>query len=472
MPKRVEVERYVDESGIFAKDQAITQIERALKDRSTYADAFEKAMSAFADALAHNDRARQDFYHMLDEVHATGLLEMVKRHTHDLQYHIAEHAAEVAYDTDISLRKLYSHKFPNDSIKNDMMRHIAIAAAAWHDIIQAKGAPHNELESAKAFSKHLLKKISQFKKQHSELADTITELKKYLDFIADELIVYDTWLVFSLNDKKEIVAKTLRQHTKELDANEHTSPDKLSNTMFQRLSFAADAISISDTSRFALEHVRNEKLLLHSLANLSEDAQAAIARLFHSIGMPDPDAQEAFLGLMGQDIRMFPELNTTSISHISNEDYQYYMHTLHTLRRDGENQDHIDFKKPLDLFMTTMMKNALQSNIHQEINFARSIGTGIWVRHADDLVKFEAYYALLNDSDKSALGKALFILSTKEQPGRALLMANEAFKSAVKQAHAGDALLTFFHLKDKTVAANLDAYQKMTACQTTPRNSH
>lgn len=456
MPKSKLVDEYVEESGIFAKDQAIAQLTIANQQRSAYADAFESAITAFSDTLMQDEKARCDFYDMLDQAHIDGLVEMVKRHTHKMQYHIAEHAAEVAHDTDVTLTKIYAHKFPNETLRNNIMRYIAVAAGAWHDLVQSKGAPDNEIESAKEFTNYLRVKFSHFGKKHPACRNAIYELTKYLDFIANELIVYDTWLVFSLNKDRKIVAKTLRQHSRALD------PDNMPHTpMLERLWLAADTISVSDTSRFALEHVRDEKILVHALTQLPTDARQAIEAFFQYANMTDTNIQEEFLGLMGQDIRMFAELNTTEISHISTSDYAFFIESLYILRLDNQKYKDIDFKKLLDLFMTTLMKKALQPNIQQEINFAKAIGTGIWTRHADDLVKFQSYCATLDDAEKNSLSKGLFMLATGLQPGNALLMNNDSFKQAILHTRCASTILTFFHLKNKQATANLELYQQM-----------
>jgi hypothetical protein len=405
---------------------------------------------------------RNAFFAALNKVRGLGLVQMVKAHTNALQYHIAEHAAEVSYDTSMILERLYGRKFPapDDKLTNQIFKEIASAAAAWHDVFQADSAPFNEIASAKQFTACMQNVLTSFSHKHDKCKYAIEVLLTYMDFIASELIVYDTWLVFGLNEHHEVAVKTLRQHANSAESKgvgEHYEK----NPMIIRLALAADAISISDTSRFALEHVCETKHLVNMIAELPESSQKALNAFFDYAKLHDLKLQQEFLGLIGQGIRMFCELNSPDKAYITPHQFTFFCETMQKLRMQDKSVSSDDYKTLLHLFMTTAIKKAHKTTIQQEIYFAKAIGNGLWNRHAHDLEILAKYYLNLDDANQIALAQAIFIMSTAYQEGLVLLRADNTFKELLKaELHPG-ALQTFLHPFQSAIKEELRVYERL-----------
>src|SRR5690606_6353648 len=139
---------------------------------------------------------------------------------------------------------IYSHKFPenDDQLTNDVFKQIAIAAAIWHDVVQKDNSPINEIESAKEFSNCFQVILNKFIREFPQCKNTVQQFLLNINFIANELIVYDTWLIFGSNGSEDISVKTLRQHANIAESN-GIQIQYEKNPMFMRLAYAADAIS-------------------------------------------------------------------------------------------------------------------------------------------------------------------------------------------------------------------------------------
>jgi hypothetical protein len=159
---------------------------------------FEKDVESLIVALSHHEKAKADFFLLLEKIRAQGLVEMVKQKADYTTYHIAEHAAEATYDTGKVLETALGANFPalEDNFANLFFQKLAQSAVAWHDVVQGLGPPDNEIKSANAFVKKMQQALLDFKKKYPALENDIAAFEKHLIFISNELIVYHTWLVW------------------------------------------------------------------------------------------------------------------------------------------------------------------------------------------------------------------------------------------------------------------------------------
>jgi hypothetical protein len=240
-----------------------------------------------------------------------------------------------------------------------------------------------------------------------------------------------------------MTAMTLAQRLNEV------APDSLSSMSggahTKRLFLAAQTISTSDTSRFSLEHVLQEKSLLTALHAFPEPMAKVFDDFFKIAKIDTPEDQEAFLGILGASIRLFPELNipfdpaihqrtppSPRVAQITAEDHRYFVKTLDLLRTgDFSHVPPVDFGRLLTLFMETKsIKQDEKTNFEREKDFARALQRPVWTRHEIDFQLFSDYLQTLNKDSPiyNQLAKGSFVLATQFQPGGQMLRNDDAFK--------------------------------------------
>jgi hypothetical protein len=234
--------------GINAKEIIVDAINARLSSD------FEKNADNLITKLKSDSVALQDLNAMFDKVALEGYVAMHKAKPqgprNHLVYHTAEgHIPEIMEDSKKeTLRQLgVTFNAPQDDIANVLFANLARAAAAWHDVVQNLGAPKNEIESAKLFAKSMQTNLNAFKVSHPQLAGEVAKFQTNVDFISQELIVNDTWLLFSKKGDT-VKARTLGEYINEVASDANVTLTAGPN--MKRLMTAAAAVSQSDTSRF------------------------------------------------------------------------------------------------------------------------------------------------------------------------------------------------------------------------------
>jgi hypothetical protein len=466
------VKAAIDSYGTFfaAPDVPANMIVDTINDRQNQAS-FESDMSELVVALSNDEAALADFNKLFDDVGMEGIMQMYEaKPTSDndhLIYHTAHgHIPEIMDDSEKEtlnqLAKTFTNPSNQDAIANLLFANLAKAAAAWHDVVQKKGPPVNEIESAKAFEESMRAQLDKFQRKHAKFAPAIEKFKSHLNFISKELIISDTWLLWSMNSEtKAVSAKTQGEYVNEVTEKVIQAQNKLQpeertvleqqgkllkqsepGAFMTRLQCAAKSISASDTSRFSLEHVLDPvqgQLLVKSLNSMTPELQAPLQAFFTQNGITAQKEQEQFMGLLAQNLRMFGELNMPAghpaaneknTVDIKTEDHQFFLDGMNSTR-EGLGAG-IDYQKMLELFITTksFAKNPgppARENIVREQNFGKAQPQEIWHIHAARLAAFDQFVkAPENVGLLKALGECVVNLSTKFQPGYQLLQRNDS----------------------------------------------
>jgi hypothetical protein len=464
MPKLIDSnDPYFESNGEFKKkygtfsDPAIMgdHLSGLINDRSPeHAVVFEESINSLTRAFAKSPAAEKAFYNLVNECRAYGLVQMTLRRAKHSHYHTTEHAAELADDTEQSLSEKFKTEFSPHKADRLFIA-LSKAAASWHDIVQDRGAPpNNEVESAKQFVIRMNELLEDYKMKFKSMAPAVENFQKELDFLSKELIVYDTWLVFGMEPGMKLVAKPLNERVAQViqDINEKKPDAEKINVAttphMQRLFAACDMISKGDTKRFDMEHVLKDPLVLKALRNFPEAKQKILDNFFKEAGINSDREKEQFLGLMCQNIRIFPELNkpesqsatpNSSSKLITEEDHESYVKVCEDIKGSASfNVDKSSSLKTRAMFDNFMNAENLQgkNNIDREISFALAQQDPMWNRHAQHLKTFSAYVKKLNASDPKAhdsLAETLIELATRFQPGNYLLKKDKTFQAQLHE---------------------------------------
>lgn len=409
----------------------IQNIVTFINDRHQNAETYESSMTELLASLT-NQAAANDFLAMLNEVRAIGNVVMVVRKDEHHQYHNEVHSAEISHDTALELK----NKLPGNRLDHLLIRSIATAAAAWHDVIQDRSPLNNEHESAMIFEAYLDKKIQSFLTKHPACLNAVISFQKQLSFIARELIVYNTCLVTGKEskDNNKPFSKSLRQHA--MRAAQKLGISFAAGPHLQHLFLAAEVIEKNDTRRFAAMEIVEEFRTSSIFNKLQKSTTQPLNDFFDYAEQQYPalflnqrrHQQEVFLGLLSQCIRMFPELNQPPTAKISIQVLQQFINILNTLRTidNPHYHSHVNYKEIFDLFLSTLDNNGM-NNLDREIRFALAQQQEIWTTHAALLALFNTYYKTLDYDQKNKLGFCLLTASTRFQPGIAYLKMDKEF---------------------------------------------
>lgn len=399
---------------------------------------FETDMTNLLATLKTKPEAYHALLQLFDHLRAKGLVIMVKHKSNFLQYHVAAHSAEAAHDTGRVLAAEYTASYPNDTFANNFYIALAKAAAAWHDVVQFKTPPHNEKDSGIAFTNECKKQLLAYSEQFPELKEPITKFINHLTFISNELIVYDTWLVFGNDTTIGMHAKTLRVYIENV-MNDLQLPVNYGSHM-QHLLIAAKTISLSDVSRFSLSHVQSDQQMLKAFEQLPNELKTPLNNFFDYCNITSDAAKEAFLGIFSSNIRMYSELNIPAdgiepqkmpfnAAHVTTHDYEEFTNALETLRNAPEPKIiRMDYIKLFDLLMNTKCVTKNTSYMEREKNFALAQKIETWDTFASQLEGFKLYTDNLDRDQLRLLSQCLFILATKYQPGIEYLENDKTFQ--------------------------------------------
>ncbi len=462
MPKLIaSTDPYFGSNGEFKKKYGIftdpasmgDHLSELINDRSTeHGQEFEATINTLTRAFAKAPAAEKAFYNLIDECRAYGLVQMTLRRAKHSHYHTAEHAAELADDTEQALSEKYQKEFFTHKADRLFVA-LAKAAASWHDIVQDRGAPpNNEIESAKQFVIRMNELLEDYKTKYKSMGPAVENFQKQLGFISKELIVYDTWLVFGMEPGMKLVAKPLNERVAQViaDINENKPDAEKINVAatphMLRLYAASDVISKGDTKRFDMEHVLRDQMILKAVRNLPADKQKVLENFFNEARIVDDRRKEQFLGLMCQNIRIFPELNqpegktessNSNSKLISTADHDSFVKVCEDIKGSASS-DKTHSAKAASMFHNFMTTENLQgkNNIEREINFAKAQQDPMWDLHAEHLRVFAGHVKKLKMQDSKThdlLAETLIELATRFQPGNNLLKKDKPFHAQLHE---------------------------------------
>ncbi|MDR3492216.1 MAG: hypothetical protein P4M12_09290 [Gammaproteobacteria bacterium] len=419
---------------------------------------FEKTISDLLEQFTKHPSAYEDFLGLMDDLRVEGIVLMALRKGPFREYHTSEHAEELVYDLVQELTKIYERKFPRESIANSFFLELAKVAGAWHDVVQDLVPPYNEAESAKQFSDSMQKRMQKLSIAHPVMQSQIEHYIQQIKFISNELIVNATWLVLGVDTKKQAVRKNFYQYVYIALEDYNFLNRKMgmpeivlgTGNYLDRLLLAAVTIGLADTSRFLLDHVLQEQMILKVFDKLPAHLKKPWEDFFNLYHITSAQEKEMFLGQECQDFRMFPELNFPqdakmateqppfNLSHISEDDFEYFINVCDNNRLSKQVDYKIDYAHLLNMFINTKSKNKNSGiekrNIEREESFARSLQKEEWDRHADILQKFDEYVLTLDNEARNILGEVIVVLSTRFQPGFIMLQNDKKFQQKLKEA--------------------------------------
>jgi hypothetical protein len=271
-----------------------------LHARKTLATAFNSAFTALVQSLSEKSLTR--LIQLINQlVRDRGFHEAHQQRLPNAFYHDEGHAREMAHDIFYVLNDYYS---PFDKL-GKLLTALSSAAGACHDIIQGhiKAPPtlgKNEIESATLFCDYLNSAFSALRKEFSldkRLQEALTHCQPLMPFLADELIVVATNLIFSTG--KPIVYYIFDS--------ENTTPSNPAKPM-DYLDECLVAISFCDINRSRLKKVIDEKFYLSRLQDEPE-LNTELTLVFNDLRLIHDEDKEGFLIRLGQDLRMMIELD-------------------------------------------------------------------------------------------------------------------------------------------------------------------
>jgi hypothetical protein len=449
-----------------------------------HAEKFEENINSLTQAFEKNPTAEKAFYHLVDECRAFGLVQMALRRAKHSHYHTTEHAAELADDIEQGLTEKFKTEFPQDK-SNNLFIALAKAAASWHDIVQDRGVPpNNEVESAAQFVTYMNELLENYKKKFNFMTPAIENFQRELDFLSKELIVYGTWLVFGMEPGMKLVAKTLTERALYViqDVNAKSSAEdktKIAETPnMRRLYGACEMISNGDTKRFGMEHVLKDQLILKALRNFPPANLKILNNFFIAAGINDDRVKEQFLGLMCQNIRIFPELNKPENSQssvnnssgklISEAEHDSYVKVCddikasasYTINKNATPKTHA-------MFNNFMYAENLQgkNNISREISFAKAQQDPMWDLHAKHLNDFTNYIKKISANEKDLLAETLIVLATRFQPGNYLLKKDKTFHAQLREVEKWQKQVLANKADNKVAPLSVTSIKKLTPSQ-------
>lgn len=345
-------------------------------------------------------------------------------------YHFYGHGIEMAQDPGDFLRVLAPKGI------NSLIQTTTNALGAAHDIIQGRGAPTNEKESAEIFKIEAQAMITQLIDEYKDTWTGIEleALKSYRDktipFLAEECIVNSTYLLFNVG-KRDFDTLLTQVHRAMESYGARPDLDPLIAGM--KLS-----IAVADTRRSEMIHVLRRTELLDSIP---AEQVPALEKLLKEIGFLKADqtlralkieqkmAIEGFLLRIGQNIRMTTEL---AVAYPKAGEKVKALERLALIRgiRSGEKTGDSVTVEHIDAFLECIpgerdFAGALGEIDSRELrDHATFYGLSIkpsmldltgWIRHTRDLEKTHTFLAsrACSPEEKRSIAQMLFTVAAK-----------------------------------------------------------
>lgn len=345
-------------------DAQLNQLLSSLLNRQRSHASYYKAMTRFSLSLEENSEILSQFIKIMSELQATFIAEASKHKTENASYHIFTHSLEMMIDAAKFLELLIKAKsqkenhqltrftsFLVNKTRQTILKSLISAIGAAHDIIQDKGPLQNEKLSADIFIAKIQDAFQEMNtsQEAPNLFKGVIDafLKDAIPFLAEEVIVNGTTLIFSAGNRSLAnMIGQLDQIFATFDANVHLTHQQIQERkeMLEHLEevfFMQISLELCDTRRnemyFVLqklevfsnvppEHLKGieealkatdileEKDELLQIQNQAKSYKKEVwDNNFNSNDLSDLERKilriEGFLIRMGQNIRMIVEFS-------------------------------------------------------------------------------------------------------------------------------------------------------------------